>query len=76
MKLSEFEKGRSGIVLEFESRELEVLLLKHGLVAGDTIVVTDVAPMGGPIAVRVESHKIALRRRDAQMIVVKPTESA
>lgn len=71
MKLSDLKKGNSGIVLNFESKELEVLLLKHGLVAGDTLLVSDIAPFGGPIAVEVRGQKVALRRRDAKMISMK-----
>lgn len=72
MKLTEIGKGKSGVVLEVESKELAVSLMKHGLMAGDSITVTDLAPFGGPIAVQVNGHKVALRRRDALMITVKP----
>lgn len=72
MKLSEIKRGSVGIVTHVESTELAVLLMKHGLMVGDRVELTDRAPFGGPLAVLVNGQKVALRRREAGMISVNP----
>lgn len=70
--LSELKKGMGGIIAEITHPELEVALMKVGLVRGDRFVLSNIAPLGGPLALLINGHKVALRRRDAQFITVNP----
>ena len=72
MKLSEMKKGHAGTVQKIDSPSLEVVLMQYGLMVGDRIVVSDMAPFNGPVAVSIRGHKVALRRRDAEMVNVLP----
>ena len=71
MKLSEVSKGSQAMIVSVQSSSLEVTLMKLGVVIGDIVTFTDVAPLGGPMAIRIGSSKVALRRSDANQIEVK-----
>jgi Fe2+ transport system protein FeoA len=71
MKLSELRIGEKGEILEIETSELEMALMRLGLVQGDRFTVSDAAPMGGPIALRIPGGKLALRKADAGNITVR-----
>ena len=70
-KLSTLRKGQSGQVLAIQDQALELAMMKYGLLIGDHFVLSDTAPLGGPIALEVEGNKIALRRKDAEHVHVK-----
>jgi ferrous iron transport protein A len=46
-------------------------LLDMGLVAGETVIVQGVAPLGDPINILVKSYSLALRKREACQIMVE-----
>jgi len=46
-------------------------LLDMGLVAGETVIVQGVAPLGDPINILVKSYSLALRKREACQITVE-----
>ncbi len=46
-------------------------LLDMGLVAGETVFVQGVAPLGDPINILVKSYSLALRKREACQIMVE-----
>ena len=55
--------------------EMERRLLEMGLVEGARIEVLHEGPIGGdPIAVRVDDITVALRRREADVVLVSPAE--
>ncbi len=55
--------------------ELERRLLEMGLVEGARVEILHEGPIGGdPIAVRVDDTTVALRRRDAAVILVTAAE--
>lgn len=55
--------------------EMERRLLEMGLVEGARIEVLHEGPIGGdPIAVRVDDLTVALRRREADVVLVSPAE--
>ncbi len=46
-------------------------LLDMGLVAGETVIVQGVAPLGDPLNILVKSYSLALRKREACQITVE-----
>ncbi len=66
--LDRVSKGEKGRITEIHSQQLSLTLLKMGIVKGDQIQVTDVAPLGDPIAFKVNGTKISLRKKDASNI--------
>lgn len=70
-KLSAFSKGESGRVVTIRTDSLKVLLLGLGLAEGDKFTLSDIAPLGDPIAIRTASTKIAIRKNDAEQILAE-----
>lgn len=48
-------------------------LMELGLVAGSLVKVERVSPLGCPMAIRLKGTSIAIRRLDAQEVVLEPT---
>jgi Fe2+ transport system protein FeoA len=47
-------------------------LLEMGLLEGEEIEVTNIAPLGDPMEIRLRDYRLSLRRREAARIVVTP----
>jgi ferrous iron transport protein A len=47
-------------------------LLEMGLLEGEEVEVTNVAPLGDPIEIRLRDYCLSLRRREAARVLVKP----
>lgn len=69
--LATLQGGEEGLVLCIQDPQLKLALLRIGLLEGDKFCVTELAPWGGPIALRVRGGKVALRKSDAQKVKVK-----
>lgn len=68
--LSGLKVGTEGKILRITSSELKIALMGLGLSEGDAFAVTDRAPFGGPIALKANGTKVALRESDAKLIWV------
>jgi ferrous iron transport protein A len=81
-RLDSLRRGQQGRVLSLDATsvpgplkpdELERRLIEFGFVEGARIeVLHEAFPGRDPIAVRVDDHTIALRRREARAVVVAP----
>jgi ferrous iron transport protein A len=45
-------------------------LMEMGIVVGDSVTVTKVAPLGDPIEITVKNYQLSLRNQEAEQIVV------
>lgn len=70
MRLSELKTGAIGRIQGFESPDIELKLMEMGCIPGETIVVEQVAPLGGPMNIRVAGYLLSLRKDEAQCILV------
>lgn len=71
MRLSDLRIGAEALVLQIADPQLKLALLRIGLLEGDKVVLTERAPLGGPMAFRVRGGKIAMRRSDAARVQIK-----
>ena len=71
MKLSEGTPGMTLRIRSIEDSELKGRLMTMGLIPGTPVTVLRSAPLGDPIAIRVRSYNLALRRDDAARIDVE-----
>lgn len=73
--LSDIGRDQSCIVIDFDPAGKEPSikrLMELGFTPDETVKVTHIAPLGGdPIAVRVGSATIALRKKEAALIHVR-----
>lgn len=71
MKLSELKSGSRGRILGFERQDLELKLMEMGCLPGELIRVEQVAPLGGPMNIRVAGYLLSLRKDEAVYIEVE-----
>ncbi|MGD2062786.1 MAG: FeoA family protein [Nitrospirota bacterium] len=70
--LSQLAPGQEGRVIRVGATgKLGQRLMSMGLVVGETVRVEQVAPLGDPIGVRVKNYRLALRRQEAEAIVLE-----
>ena len=82
-KLGSGHRGTSGTVIGIRPHEnhalpageIERMLLEIGFMEGSRVEVLHEGPLGrDPIAVRVDNMRIALRRNEANAILIQPDE--
>lgn len=72
MLLSQIMPGQSAIVLELDEKESNSLrLMEMGIVPGVAVTVIKSAPLGDPLEIRLRGYNLAIRKGDAEKIVVK-----
>ena len=67
--------GRTGMEVRIDSigeSSLKSRLMTMGLIPGTRVKILPPAPMGDPIAIRLRSYHLALRKADAAQVVVSP----
>ncbi|PKQ70216.1 FeoA family protein [Raineya orbicola] len=74
MQLHQVSIGKKAKILEFQQRGVFLKLLEMGLLPNITIEVLGKAPLGDPIYISVQETLIALRKSEAQNIVVQIIE--
>ena len=72
MKLSELKTGATGIIAGFSSEDLELKLMEMVCLPGEIVVVEQVAPLGGPMNIRVSGYMLSLRKDEAERILIEP----
>lgn len=71
MKLTELKSGERGVIIAFDSPELELKLMEMGCIPGEEVVVEQVAPLGDPISIRIAGYSLSLRINEARHILVE-----
>lgn len=73
MKISELSKGDTGTVTGYEKGEriYRQKLLRMGLVKGCSFTIVRKAPMGDPVELEIGSHKLTLRKQEADVLLVE-----
>ena len=74
MKMSAFRSGERGRIVEIQSSELQLAMLSYGVLPGEIFLFSEVAPLGDPIAIRIEGTKVALRKAQAELILAEVVE--
>ena len=71
LKLSELKKGQSAEIISFESDELKVRFYEMGCLPGEKVKLELIAPLGDPIAIKINGYLLSIRKSDAKEIKVK-----
>jgi ferrous iron transport protein A len=70
-KLSELERGESGIIHAIAEDEILLKLMEMGFLPGERVTVEQVAPLGDPMAIQVAGYAVSLRLNEASKIFVE-----
>ncbi len=72
MNLAELKPGEQGIIRAIGALgPLKRRLMDMGVLAGETVKVIKVAPMGDPLEIEIKSYRLSLRRKEAQEIALE-----
>lgn len=71
--LDQLARGQRAVIVRIGGeRALRRRLLDMGLVTGETVTLTAVAPLGDPLELTVKGYRLSLRKEEARLIVVEP----
>lgn len=70
MTLKDAEVGSKVRIDSIGESKIKNRLMTMGLIPGTHIEVLNAAPMGDPIAIRLRSYNLAMRKDDAELIQV------
>jgi len=70
--LTKLKKGEKGVISSIESNELRANLLELGLTIGSEIQFLYNAPLGDPIAVKVQGCVLSMRQSEAELVKIIP----
>lgn len=71
LNLTQLATGEEGMVVSVTDAQLQQALARVGFIQGDRFLVAQVAPWGGPVALKVRGGKVAMRQSDALHVLVK-----
>ncbi|MEM9718363.1 MAG: FeoA family protein [Bacteroidota bacterium] len=66
--LKSLSLGERAKIVSITSNPLSLELSKFGICIGNIIQVTEIAPLGDPIAITTKGTKISLRKKDASCV--------
>ena len=72
LTLKDTTAGMKVRIDEVGESALKQRLMTMGLIPGTRVEILNSAPMGDPIAIRIRSYNLALRKDDAENIQVTP----
>ncbi|MCS6887755.1 MAG: ferrous iron transport protein A [Chloroflexus sp.] len=72
MTLDQLVRGQQAVIVRIDGdRALRRRLLDMGLIHGETVTLSGVAPLGDPLEVTVKGYRLSLRKADARCIQVE-----
>ena len=69
-RLIDMREGTTGRVLGFQDDEIGAKLLEMGCFPGNKVKIIRSAPFGCPLYVKVGHHQLALRKQEAENILI------
>ena len=70
IKASEMHKGELAQIVEVQNSDLQIKLLEMGCTKGVLIRLTDISPLGCPLAFEMNGYKLGLRKTEADLLTV------
>ena len=68
LSLNSLSRGEQARILTISSDPLSLALMKMGISRGSIIQLTEIAPLGDPIAIQSNGTKVSLRKKDASNV--------
>lgn len=69
--LDKLKIGQTALIQEFTDSALSLKLIEMGCLPGETIRLSNIAPMGDPIAIEVSGYLLSLRKQEASTVIVQ-----
>ncbi len=69
--LSDLKKGELAIIKNFTDDLMSLKILEMGCLPGSTVELLHTAPLGDPICIKVAEYMLALRKAEADTIIIE-----
>ena len=73
-KLSQLKKGEHGVIVSIREGEIFQVLLEMGIIPGEKVAVSRIAPLGDPMSIRINGSILSLRKEEAAAILVEEAD--
>lgn len=70
-KLSDLKPGQEAVITRFDNNDKLLKLMEMGCVPGEKVFMEQIAPLGGPVSVKIAGYHLSLRRDEAEHIEVE-----
>ncbi len=70
-RLSEIDRGKKALILDFEQDEIVLKLMEMGCMPGEIVTIEKKAPWGDPISITIAGYQLSLRLNEADKIFVE-----
>lgn len=70
--LDKLKIGQTATIESFQDDFLALKLTEMGCLPGEKIKLTNIAPLGDPIAIEVAGYFLSMRKQEASVVVVTP----
>jgi ferrous iron transport protein A len=75
VRLSELPVGSHATIREFVGANAAPLRLREmGMLVGTSLIFVRKAPLGDPLEIKVRGYRLTLRKTEAELIMVEPSE--
>lgn len=72
--LDTLKLGETARIQSFKDDFLSRKLIEMGCLPGELVKLSNVAPLGDPIAIEVSGYLLSLRKQEASMVLVETTK--
>ncbi len=69
--IAQMTLGSIAVIDTFSDEECSLRLMEMGCLPGEEVQISNIAPLGDPIAITVSGYKLSLRKNEAATIWVK-----
>jgi ferrous iron transport protein A len=69
--IADLKIGEKGIVCCFKDEEMSLKLLEMGCLPGSTVELSNKAPFGDPICIKVSGYNLSLRLEEAATVMLR-----
>ncbi len=71
LTLNSLMLGQTATIQGFTDDFLSLKFIEMGCIPGEKIKLTNIAPLGDPIAIEVSGYLLSLRKQEAETIIIK-----
>ncbi|MCC6181201.1 MAG: ferrous iron transport protein A [Bacteroidia bacterium] len=65
--------GQTAVIKSFTDSFLSLKLVEMGCLPGETVKLTNIAPLGDPLAIEIAGYQLSLRKQEASTVVIDKT---
>jgi ferrous iron transport protein A len=69
--IADMKIGEKGVICCFQDEDMSLKLLEMGCLPGTEVKMSNKAPFGGPVCIKVSGYALSLRKDEAATIIIR-----